>query len=236
VESLRDAILERLRVHPRLSQQPLALGADVREKLLAALPPLSPFRREVPREIVAVLDWDHRLPSQRMLLRLHLNYAEASCAAFATAWDERNALIARRDLFPEFDVPDYDDLPADERYEAEMTLGIVVDGMRLTSAWRREIEPSLAARAVELARASPEFARVCEGVTARAPHLGDLEPVSWMPPCESGHPAWTIDVWWLTEFDGRAGAGWSFLVEIEAPGGGAAGQVVTHREFSVRAG
>ena len=41
---------------------------------------------------------------------------------------------------------------------------------------------------------------------------------------------WTIDVWWLTAFDGRIGKGWSFLVDAEAPD-----PVVAHREFTVRA-
>jgi hypothetical protein len=42
---------------------------------------------------------------------------------------------------------------------------------------------------------------------------------------------WTVDVWWLTAFDGRHGRGWSFLVELEA-----SGRVLSHREFAVRTG
>ena len=60
--------------------------------------------------------------------------------------------------------------------------------------------------------------------------LGDLEAVSWTPPCETGHPRWTLDVWYLLAFDGRVGSGRSLLVDLEDR------KVVTVRDFSVRAG
>ena len=87
-----------------------------------------------------------------------------------------------------------------------------------------------------MVRGSTNFQRVREAEPSRPPHLGDLDPVSWMPPCESGHPRWTIDVWWLTAFDGRMGTGWSFLVDLFGPDDEGSGRVVTHREFTVRAG
>ena len=234
MQLLRAAVIDKLRVHPRVGQQKLGGGADSREKLLAGLPHLAPFRDHEPRQIVAVLDWDHRLPSQRLALRLYLNYDEAAEHRFEEAWVARTAAIARRDLYPEFDVPDYDELPADEAYDAEVTTSLVVEGMRLTSPWRRAIDPRLAEEAVAVVRGSAPFQKVKAAEPARPLHLGDLDPVSWMPPCESGHERWTIDVWWLTAFDGRMGTGWSFLVDLFHPEERAA--VVTHREFTVRAG
>lgn len=234
VQVLRAAVIDKLRIHPRVAQQKLGGGAEVRERLVAALPVLEPFRDSAPAEIVAVLDWDHRLPSQRLALRLFLHYDEASRARFEDAWVARGQAITRRDLFPEFDVPDYEELPADEAYDAELTPALSVEGMRLTSPWRRAIDPRLAEQAVRVVRASSAFERVRAAEAGRPPHLGDLDPVSWMPPCESGHARWTIDVWWLTSFDGRLGAGWSFLVDLFGPEDG--GAVVAHREFTVRAG
>ena len=234
MQVLRVAVLDQLRVHPRVAQQKLGGGPEARDKLLSALPSLAPFREVEPRQVVAVLDWDHRLPSQRLALRLYLNYDETAASRFEEAWVARGEAIARRDLYPEFDVPDYEELPADEAYDAELTTTLMVEGMRLSSTWRRAIEPQVAERAVAAVRASAQFARVKAAEPARPPHLGDLDPVSWMPPCESGHERWTIDVWWLTAFDGRTGTGWSFLVDVSSTDESPA--VVTHREFTVRAG
>ena len=64
----------------------------------------------------------------------------------------------------------------------------------------------------------------------RPAHLGDLEAVSWTPPCESEHQEWTLDVWYLQAFDGRVGTGRSFLVDVKQS------TVVAVRDFSVRTG
>ena len=60
--------------------------------------------------------------------------------------------------------------------------------------------------------------------------LGDLEAVSWTPPCETEHERWTLDVWYLLAFDGRIGSGRSFLADVETK------QIVSVRDFSVRTG
>jgi hypothetical protein len=54
--------------------------------------------------------------------------------------------------------------------------------------------------------------------------------VSWTPPCETDHPRWTLDVWYLLAFDGRIGSGRSFLADLETK------QIVSVRDFSVRTG
>ena len=65
---------------------------------------------------------------------------------------------------------------------------------------------------------------------SRPPYLGDLEAVSWTPPCETDHVRWTLDVWYLLAFDGRIGSGRSFLADLETK------QIVSVRDFSVRTG
>jgi hypothetical protein len=102
--------------------------------------------------------------------------------------------------------------------------------MRLTSPWRREVAEEDAQRAVLVVRQSAHFAEAKRAEPQRPPNLGDLEAVAWTPPCESNHDHWTIDVWWLTSFDGRLGKGWSFLVDASGS------QVVAAREFTIRAG
>lgn len=232
VQLVRRAVAETLYVHPRISFQ----GLDGREQvqaLAAALPEFVPFRGHQVTDVVAILDWDHRLPSRGLVLRLHLCYTHANEAQLRAAIEDRQQDIAARDLFPEFDVPDFSGLPGDEIYECELQPDLVLVECRLASAWRRDITPEDAAPAVAAVRKSAAFSQTRMSHKGRASSLGDLEAVAWTPPCESGYARWTLDVWWLTAFDGRVGKGWSFLVDLEQRPGE---RVVAHREFAVRAG
>jgi hypothetical protein len=224
--------VNQLQIHPRVEQQ--GVGREAAQALFdGALPKVQPFRGHVVHAIVGVLDWDHRLPSKQLTLRLHVCYDEAAQARFDQALARRRDEIRARDLFPEFDVPDFAGLPADEAYDVELTAQLDVEAMRLTSPWRRDVADEDANAAIEAVRDSPVFAEVQKQEAGRSPALGDLEAVAWTPPCESAQPRWTLDVWWLTAFDGRIGRGWSFLVDPSAADGE---RVVASREFTVRAG
>jgi hypothetical protein len=221
-----------LLIHPRVAQQ--KVGNDVVSKLLlAAMPKLSPFKDRHVHSVIAALDWDHRLPSKALTLRIHVCYDAQTRARFQQALDRRCAEIAERDVYPEFDVPDYGGLPADEAYDVELSPEMSIETMRLTSPWRREVAEDDAGRAVNAVRVSAQFADARRAEPARPANLGDLEAVAWTPPCESNLQRWTLDVWWLTSFDGRIGKGWSFLVDL---GAGLGEQVVAAREFTIRAG
>jgi hypothetical protein len=222
------AIVDELRLHPRVAQQGIGDGKPVRERLATMMPRLVPFRGRALHGVVALLDWDHRLPSRQLTLRLHALYAQAGADRFEKAYRERTEEIQRKNLFPEFDVPDFGELPGDESYDVDLSRELVVETMRLVSPWRREVDPDAALQAVRTVRGSPIFAKAKASLPGRPPHLGDLEAVAWMPPCESGQARWTIDVWWLTAFDGRVGKGWSFLVDADGA------SIVAHREFTVR--
>jgi hypothetical protein len=226
---LRAFLAEDLRRQPRVAYQGLVPGDDAGARLAAALPAFPPFRTPYVGAI-AVVDWDHRLPSRGLALRVFAYYGDRTLAAGQEAFDDRLEDIGRRDRYPELDVPDFDGLPADESYEIELGPTGEIGKCRLTSAWRREIGARDGAVAVELVRASEQFDELQRSLTARPMHLGGLEAVSWTPPCESGHPTWTLDVWFLLAFDGRVGTGRSFLVDLDAR------QVITVRDFSVRAG
>ena len=223
------SIVQALRVHPRVAYQGHFGDDDARERLLDALPPLLPFRGHY-ASALAIVDWDHALPSRQLTLRIYAYYDTTRFQAGEAAFDDRLDEIGERDRFPEFDVPDFSDLPADEAYEADLGEDGTLGPTRLTSHWRREIAPADSVAAVEVARGSAEFARIAQGASDRPRHLGDLEAVSWTPPCESGHPRWTLDVWFLLAFDGRMGSGRSMLVDI------ADRKVITVRDFNVRAG
>ena len=225
--------MDDLFLHPRVVQQGLT-EARARELYDAARARLVPFRGQTAHSSVALLDWDHRLPSKIFTLRIHVCYSPEARGRLAQAFDRRREEIAVRDLFPEFDVPDYAGLPADESYDVEVTADFKLDAIRLVSPWRREIAEEDAARAVQLVRASPKFAEVkAREPVVETPGLVELEAVAWTPPCESGLAAWTLDVWWLTSFDGRLGRGWSFLVDLGAVD---EDPLLAAREFAVRAG
>jgi hypothetical protein len=226
---LRTFVAEGIRLHPRIAYQGLLGGAEAAAQVSAALPPLPPFRSDYVGAI-AVVDWDHRLPSVMLALRIYAYYSKESHDAGVEAYDDRVEHIAERDRYPEFDVPDFDNLPADEAYEVELTPTGVVGRCRLTSAWRRTVDYTDAGKAVGLAAKSDEYAKLMATTSRRPPHLGDLEAVSWTPPCESQHASWTLDVWYLLAFDGRIGTGRSFLVDLDAS------EVVVVRDFSVRTG
>lgn len=215
------------RLHPRVEQQ--GLDAEFVQKLCAEVQPkLLPFGKQVVESAIAILDWDHRLPSRALTLRLHLFYGRATHEWFEEAYSRRRKEIDERNRFPEFDVPDLVGLPADEAYDVELGPKHEPQNIRLVSAWRREVPPEDANRATSVVRSSPAFQKVQIAMPERSPQLGDLEAVSWVAPCESGHVAWAVDVWWLTAFDGRVGKGWSFVVDPD-------GLVLTAREFTVRA-
>ena len=223
------SVLKALRLHPRVAYQGFFSDEAVRDRLVANLPALVPFKSRY-HAALAIIDWDHRLPSKTLMLRLYLFYDDWSFTEGESAFDARLEEIGARDRFPEFDVPDFGELPADEIYEAEIQPDGSVAQCRLTSPWRREVAPAEGHAAVSVARGSTEFEKIASASLDRPRHLGDLEAVSWTPPCESGHPRWTLDVWYLLAFDGRVGTGKSFLVDL------AAARVATVRDFSVRAG
>lgn len=229
---LARALTTELRLHPRLAEQGCCASPAERERLFAALPALIPFPGKAPpRAVTAVLDWDHCIPIERLVLRLHLLDDER---AFERAHAERTALIARRNLYPEFDLPDYEGLPAEETYVAELSPELLLLEMRLESTWRRDIDPRSAHAAVETVRRSHAFAEARAAAQAARPQRLEPQAMSWTPPCESGHPTWTIDVWWLTAFNGQSGRGWSFFVELDPVLG--ADRVVATREIAVRSG
>ncbi len=227
---LRDELRREIRRHPRVALQDL-LGSDAdREKLATALPTFIPFRAPTYAAGIWVVDWDHRLPSRELVLRLYAFYSEESLKDGLASFDERKEQIKSEELFPEFDVPDFAGLVADEAYEAELPLNAPPKKFRLVSEWRREIEPRLARKSEDIVRASHAFQELAQQMRARAPGLGDLEAAEWAPPSETGHPRWGIDVWYLRSFNGMVGEGTAFLVDVESQ------SVISQRDFQFRSG
>lgn len=226
---LRPFVAEEIRLHPRVAYQGLLAEEGAATRVAAALPPLACFRHDYAGAI-SVVDWDHRLPSANLVLRIYGYYGEDTLEAGHEAFDDRLEQIAERDKYPEFDVPDFDGLAADEAYEIELSPAGQIGRCRLTSAWRRSVAPKDATSAVALVQTCEEYGKLVAASPSRPAYLGDLEAVSWTPPCESDYTRWTLDVWYLLAFDGRIGSGRSFLADLESK------QIVSVRDFSVRTG
>ena len=227
---LRGELLRQLERHPRVALQGLVADGAARERIAAALPTFVPFRSGQYLAALWVLDWDHRLPSRDLVLRLYVYYSEERRAAGWKSLEERKAQIAAEEIFPEFDVPDFGGLIADEAYESEAGLDGEPKKFRLVSEWRREVDPRLGRRAEEIVRGSHAFEELASQVRTRPPGLGDLEAAEWSPPSESGHSRWGIDVWYLRSFNGMVGEGTAFLVDLDQE------TVVGQRDFQFRAG
>ena len=226
---LRPFVAEEIRLHPRVAYQGLLSEEGAATRVAAALPPLARFRHDYTGAI-SIVDWDHRLPSQNLILRVYGYYSDDTLEAGHEAFDDRLEIIAERDKYPEFDVPDFDSLAADEAYEIELSPLGTVGRCRLTSAWRRTVASRDAQVAVTLVQTSDEYQKLVAASPSRPTYLGDLEAVSWTPPCETDHARWTLDVWYLLAFDGRIGSGRSFLADLDTQ------QIVSVRDFSVRTG
>jgi hypothetical protein len=224
------AIISALQLHPRVVHQQIATTPEEVAQLEEALPRLVSFSAPGYYGFLPVLDWDHRLPSRVAILRVYAYYGEMTYRAGEAELSARTELIAAQDKYPEFDVPDFGGLSADEAYEGEVDPSSQLQQLRLVSSWRRDINPAEARAAVQVVRRSEEFKQVVTQAKRRPDYLGDLEAVSWTPPCETGHKRWTVDVWYLMDLDAAMGRGRSFLVDPKRK------RVIGLREFVVRSG
>ncbi|HJX53958.1 MAG TPA: hypothetical protein VJ801_14425, partial [Polyangia bacterium] len=114
---LREELKRDLRRHPRVELQGLYESAADREKLAESLPVFLPFKGKTYKAALWVADWDHRLPSQDVIVRLYAYYASQGRRTAEESFGDRKAQIAAETIFPEFDVADFAGLPADEVYE-----------------------------------------------------------------------------------------------------------------------
>ena len=79
-----------MRLHPRVAYQGFFHTDDERDRIIHALPELIPFRQTY-HAAISIVDWDHRLPSKQLTLRLYLyydewTYGEGENAFFVWQW------------------------------------------------------------------------------------------------------------------------------------------------------
>src|SRR5579883_524617 len=136
---VRPVVGKAMRVHPRVAYQGFCAGPEERVALALQLPPLVPFPGTIFQSLLPILDWDHRLPSRRYILRIYAYYDDSLRQSAEQLYGERLAEIDRRDEYPEFDVTDFSDLPAHESYEVDITPDGAIEECRFVSPWRGEV-------------------------------------------------------------------------------------------------
>lgn len=214
-QALIDTAFADMRVHVRLRDQ--KLGPDdeeTRALLLRNLPGLRPFGGNQYAAMRVILDWDHQLPSQAVLLRVYAAYSGHEARLLDTQIRARAQQIEAGNLYPEFDLADYGDLDASETYVGVLRPGQwQLEDLRFFSPWRKEVRHGVAQAAIAAVRKLDAFKRAYRKRNNEA--LGGPVVVGWAPPCLADAEHWAVEVWLLTEFDGQGGKAMVFMVDSE---------------------
>lgn len=209
---VRTALIQRLKIHTRVAQQGLGPTPDQRKKLAASLPDILAFGDRRYAAAHVLLDWDHRLPSDAMLLRLYLSYTDREAADVENTLKNRDREIDSGNLYPEFDVPDYGEIDASETY-----VGLVrpgghdVEELRFFSDWRKSVQQPVVRDVLAAVRGHAGYER---SMRERShDNLGPPVVIGWTPPCLANSKHWAVEVWLLVDFDGHMGRAHVFMVD-----------------------
>ena len=204
--------LENLLVHQRLKDQKMAPTPQELGLLAEALPALMPFDSREYKFVRAVLDWDHQLPSQYIILRIYCAHTEMEAKMLRAQLDERDREIERDNLFPEFDLPDFGELEAGEIYIAGINpASYEIEEFRFFADWRREMRNATSRAALSTVRGQDSFQSAYK--SRQNDSLGGAVVVGWAPPALAHSDNWAIEVWLVTGFDGATGRARVFMVD-----------------------
>ena len=229
VELQRQMLRDNLHVHVRLRDQGLTDESDQISQILDQLPSLSAFSTNNYDSLVLLIDWDHQIPSKYLSARVLASYTEHESRRVCTLIRARSQTIERENLFPEFDVPDYEDLSASERYHFILdATSLAVMDSRFESDWRKEVQAEDLNTALKVLAGHQVFQRA--NAQRRSENLGGPILMGWSPPMTSETETWTLEFWLVTQFDGQHGTALVCMVDIEGE------RVVKHymTEVSIR--
>lgn len=209
---VRNAVRNHLKVHVRVRDQGFDLDEQARARLAESMPDLVAFNDKRFESVQAILDWDHQLPSQFILLRILACYDAKTRERVGAVLEDRDEEIGETNLYPEFDVPDYGEVEGSETYVAVMRPGsLEFEDFRFLSAWRKNVDPRMAEKAVRIVRDHESYQRTA--ASRRTDGLGGPVVIGWTPPCLAGTDRWAMEIWLLTEFDGHSGKARVFMVD-----------------------
>jgi hypothetical protein len=207
--------LENLLVHQRIHDQSFAPNPEQLASLAEHLPALTPFHSREYKFVRAILDWDHQLPSEYMILRIYCAHSEAEAKMLRAQLDDRTREIEKDNLFPEFDLPDFGELDAGEVYIAGINPKTwEIEEFRFFADWRREMRNATSRAALAAVRKQESFRRAYEARKNEA--LGGAVVVGWAPPALAHSDGWAIEVWLVTGFDGASGRARVFMVDAQS--------------------
>lgn len=214
-ELVRNALLEHLKVHVRIQDQGHDPDDDGRKLLAERLPDISAFGDHRFAAVHVMLDWDHQIPSQFMLLRILGSYHQDAARKIDAVLAERDEEIEENNLYPEFDVPDYGEIEGSETYVAVMRPGDTdFEDFRFLSTWRKQVAPAIADAAVKIVRDDEGYQNAA--AARKTQGLGGPVVIGWAPPFLADTDNWAIEIWLLTEFDGHSGKARVFMVDTQA--------------------
>jgi len=211
-QQLLQQALAEIQIHVRLQEQALVPEGSSLEPLSSAIPELLPFSNHRYAKIRVVLDWDHQIPCQMAYLRIFAVYTEQEAKRLDEALLACTQGIANENLYPEFDLPDYSQVDANEIYVGLIRPGAdSFDEFRFFASWRKDVPPPLASTVIKTVKQLDSYKlayaqRDKEG-------LGPPILIGWSPPCLAKSEHWAVEVWLLTEFDGRRGKAKLFMVD-----------------------
>ncbi|MFO7565412.1 MAG: hypothetical protein R6X02_22415 [Enhygromyxa sp.] len=204
-----------LRVHVRLQEQGVASSAEFRKRLQESTPELIPYGSNQYAAVRAVLDWDHQIPSEYMLLRIYTAYSRHEARLLDTQIRAADQAISADNVYPEFDLPDYGDLDASETYIAVLRPDSPeFEEFRFFSDWRKEVRPPVARAALAAVKQLDSYQEAYRARQNDA--LGSAVVVGWVPPCLAHSSAWAVEIWLVVEFDGQVGKAKVFMVDSES--------------------
>jgi hypothetical protein len=214
IERVRKAVIDELKVHPRIGDQGHMPDAATRRALADALPQISAFGGKGFASVRAIMDWDHQLPSQYYLLRVLASYDDRDRERVDAVIEDRDEEIVETNLYPEFDLPDYGEIDASESYVAVLRAGTTqIEDFRFLSHWRKQVGGVIADQAIKTVTRNPNYQRAA--AARRTDGLGGAVVIGWAPPCLANSENWAIEIWLLTEFDGHTGKARVFMVDPE---------------------
>ena len=212
-QPFRQRLVDGLRVHPRNAEQGRSGDSDAVASILDAIPSLVPFGSNTYESLDAVLDWDHRIPSKYATLRVFASYSSHEHRRLSTQLRAREQTIATDDLFPEFDVPDFDDVQSSENYTFIFDVEhLELLDQRFDSGWRKEVSSDDLAVAVRALSAHQPFKRAQARRASET--FGGPILVGWAPPFLAESERWCLEFWLVTSFDGHAGTALVCMVDL----------------------